>query len=110
MDKNTIIGMVLIAALLFGYSWYSQPSAEEQRAAFVQDSIAQAKKRELEKAQKANAAARKQTEQQQAAADTTALFHAAMQGEEQRVVLKNNKVEFTLNSKGATVERAVVKN
>lgn len=110
MDKNTIIGMVLIAALLFGYSWYSQPSAEEQRAAFVQDSIAQAKKRELEKAQKANAAARKQTEQQQAAADTTALFHAAMQGEEQRVVLKNNKVELTLNSKGATVERAVVKN
>lgn len=110
MDKNTIIGMVLIAALLFGYSWYSQPSAEEQRAAFVQDSIAQVKKRELEKAQKANAAARKQTEQQQAAADTTALFHAAMQGEEQRVVLKNNKVELTLNSKGATVERAVVKN
>lgn len=110
MDKNTIIGMVLIAALLFGYSWYSQPSAEEQRAAFVQDSIAQAKKRELEKAQKANAAARKQTEQQQAAADTTALFHAAMQGEEQRVVLKNNKVELTLNSKGAIVERAVVKN
>lgn len=110
MDKNTIIGMVLIAALLFGYSWYSQPSAEEQRAAFVQDSIAQAKKRELEKAQKANAAAHKQTEQQQAAADTTALFHAAMQGEEQRVVLKNNKVELTLNSKGATVERAVVKN
>lgn len=44
MDKNTIIGMVLIAALLFGYSWYSQPSAEEQRAAFVQDSIAQAKR------------------------------------------------------------------
>lgn len=33
-----------------------------------------------------------------------------MQGEEQRVVLKNNKVELTLNSKGATVERAVVKN
>lgn len=110
MDKNTIIGMVLIAALLFGYSWYSQPSAEEQRAAFVQDSIAQAKKRELEKTQKADAAARKQTEQQQAAADTTALFHAAMQGEEQRVVLKNNKVELTLNSKGATVEKAVIKN
>lgn len=110
MDKNTIIGMVLIAALLFGYSWYSQPSAEEQRAAFVQDSIAQAKKRELEKTQKADAAARKQTEQQQAASDTTALFHAAMQGEEQRVVLKNNKVELTLNSKGATVEKAVIKN
>ena len=29
MDKNTIIGFVLIAAILIGYSVYSQPSDEE---------------------------------------------------------------------------------
>ena len=44
MDKNNIIGFLLIAVVLIGFSWYNQPSAEEQRAAFVQDSIAQAKK------------------------------------------------------------------
>ncbi len=44
-----------------------------------------------------------------ALADTTALFHQALQGQEQHVVLKNDKVELTLNSKGATVEKAVIK-
>lgn len=29
MDKNTIIGFVLIAAILIGFTWYSKPSEEE---------------------------------------------------------------------------------
>ena len=50
MNKNNIIGFLLIAVVLIGFSWYNQPSAEEQRAAFVQDSIAKAKHAEMEKA------------------------------------------------------------
>ena len=50
MNKNNIIGFLLIALVLIGFSWYTQPSAEEQRAAFVQDSIAKAKHAEIEKA------------------------------------------------------------
>jgi YidC/Oxa1 family membrane protein insertase len=30
MDRNSIIGFVLIAAILGGYTWYSMPTAEEQ--------------------------------------------------------------------------------
>ena len=44
MDKNNIIGFLLIAVVLIGFSWYNQPSAEEQRAAFVKDSIEQVNK------------------------------------------------------------------
>ena len=40
MNKNNIFGFLLIAVVLIGFSWYNQPSAEEQRTAFVQDSIA----------------------------------------------------------------------
>ena len=50
MDKNNIIGFLLIAAVLIGFSWYNQPSAEEQRAAFVKDSIEQVNKSQSEKA------------------------------------------------------------
>ena len=32
MDKNTIIGFVLIAAILIGWSWYNSPSEEELKA------------------------------------------------------------------------------
>ena len=60
MDKNTIIGFILIAVVLFGFTWYTQPSAEEQRAAFVKDSIENVAKKEAEKAAKV-AAAQKQT-------------------------------------------------
>ena len=47
MNKDTIIGFVLIALVLIGFSWWNQPSAEQIEAARQQDSI------EAVKAQKA---------------------------------------------------------
>ena len=109
MNKNNIIGFLLIAVVLIGFSWYNQPSAEEQRAAFVQDSIAKAKHAEMEKASKAAAVKRQADAKAQIEADSTALFYSALKGQAQKVVLKNEKVELTLNTKGGTVEKAVIK-
>lgn len=109
MNKNNIIGFLLIAVVLIGFSWYNQPSAEEQRAAFVQDSIAKAKHAEMEKASKAAAVKRQADAKAQIEADSTALFYSALKGKAQKVVLKNEKVELTLNTKGGTVEKAVIK-
>ncbi|MFC2512822.1 MAG: membrane protein insertase YidC, partial [Prevotella denticola] len=109
MDKNTITGFVLIALVLFGFAWWQQPSAEQvaqQRAEFVKDSVAAARK-----AQNAKLAAAKQAQQKAAvAADTTALFHSALNGKGQDITLKNSKVELTLNTKGGVVSKAVIKN
>ena len=109
MDKRTITGFVLIALILFGFAWWQQPSAEQlaqQRAEFVKDSIAAAKK-----AQDAKLAAEKQAQQKAAvAADTTALFYSALNAKAQDITLKNNKVELTLNTKGGVVKKAVIKN
>ena len=110
MNKNNIIGFLLIAVVLIGFSWYNQPSAEEQRAAFVQDSIAKAKHAEMEKASKAAAVKRQADAKAQIEADSTALFYSALKGQAQKVVLKNEKVELTLNTKGGTVEKAVIKD
>ena len=104
MDKNSIIGFVLIAAVLIGFSWYSRPSEEEQRAAFVQDSIAQVNREKAEKAAKAAAFKRQQEAKQSIAADTTALFHKALFGKAENIVLQNEKVALTLNTKGAVVK------
>lgn len=109
MNKNNIIGFLLIAVVLIGFSWYNQPSAEEQRAAFVQDSIAKAKHAEMEKASKAAAAKRQADAKAKVEADSTALFYSALKGQAKKIVLKNEKVELTLNTKGATVEKAVIK-
>lgn len=109
MNKNNIIGFLLIAVVLIGFSWYNQPSAEEQRAAFVQDSIAKAKHAEMEKASKAAAVKRQADAKAKVEADSTALFYSALKGQAKKIVLKNKKVELTLNTKGATVEKAVIK-
>ena len=109
MNKNNIIGFLLIAIVLIGFSWYSQPSAEEQRAAFVQDSIAKAKHAEMEKTAKLAADKRQADAKAKIESDSTALFYSALKGEAKKIVLQNKKVELTLNTKGGTVEKAVIK-
>ncbi len=106
MDKNTITGFVLIAALLIGFSWWNKPSEEEIAQQRTQDSIANVEKKKAEQM----LAAKKRAEQAKAITDTTASFHSALEGTSEKVVLKNSKLELTLNTKGATVEKAVIKN
>ena len=110
MNKDTIIGFVLIAVVLIGFSWYNQPSAEEIEAARLQDSIESVMKEKAVQEQKI--AQKKQQVAVDSAAlnDTTALFHQAMNGTSQKVVLKNSKLELTLDTKGGIIKKAVIKN
>ena len=110
MNKDTIIGFVLIAIVLIGFSWYNQPSAEEIEAARLQDSIESVMKEKAVQEQKI--AQKKQQVAVDSAAlnDTTALFHQAMNGTSQKVVLKNSKLELTLDTKGGIIKKAVIKN
>ena len=113
MDKNTIIGFLLIAAVLIGFSWWQQPSKEEIDAMRKQDSIAQVAKQKAEQKAKLlekESLAKKQEQIASAANDTTAAFHSALSGESQNIVLKNSFVELTFNSKGGTVSKAIIKN
>lgn len=105
MDKNTITGFILIALVVIGFSWYSQPSREELEAMAQRDSIAaveQQKQAEAKKVEAETIAATPETP------DSSALFFSQSNGEGQRVVLYNNKVKIGLNSKGAVVEDAEI--
>ncbi|MDY3103644.1 MAG: membrane protein insertase YidC [Prevotella sp.] len=109
MDKNTITGLVLMGLLLIGFSWWSQPSSEQKAEMMRQDSIAAVMKQKAE-TNKKNAEAKHLAEQKaKQEADTTALFHEALQGEAQDIVLKNEKLSLTLSTKGGTVTKAVIK-
>ena len=110
MNKDTIIGFVLIAVVLIGFSWYNQPSAEEIEAARKQDSIETVMKEKAVKEQQVAAQAKQAAVDSMALNDTTALFHQAMSGTSQKVVLKNDKLELTLDTKGGVVRKAVIKN
>ena len=110
MNRDTIIGFVLIALVLIGFSWWNQPSAEEIEAARMQDSLAAVMKDKAEKAQKENQKVVKQALDSAALNDSTALFHQALSGTDQQIVLKNQKLELTFNTKGGTISKAVIKD
>lgn len=97
MDKNTIIGLVLMAATLIGFSWYN---TNQQR--------------ELQQIESTQSAATQQTDQEQqisarealaqkAAADSADIFFAATQGKNTQVVLRNNKVNIKIDTKGGAI-------
>ena len=113
MNKDTIIGFILIALVLIGFSWWNQPSAEQIEAAKKQDSIEAVMKGQAEKAQKeaaAHAVKQQDTVVDSAAIDTTVLFRSALNGTSQQVVLKNDKLQLTLDTKGGVIRKAVIKN
>ena len=113
MNKDTIIGFVLIALVLIGFSWWNQPSAEQIEAAKKQDSIEAVMKEQAEKAQKEATRADSVVSGLAAdstAIDTTALFCSALTGTSQQVVLKNDKLQLTLDTKGGVIRKAVIKN
>ena len=94
MDKNTIIGLVLMAAVLIGFSWYN--SNQQSQLQQVQQPTEQAAN-----AEKPITAAQALAEK--AAADSADIFFTATQGKNQEVVLRNNKVNIKIGTKGGTI-------
>ncbi len=114
MDKNTVIGLVLIFAIIVGFSWLNRPS-EEQIAAQqrYRDSI---QKVELERAQQAALVeALKQQEQTDTAIDANmatkafGVFAASAVGNEQFVELENDLLKLVFTTKGGRVYSAELK-
>ena len=132
MKKNTVVGWVLIAAIMIGFMLFQSKQMEKQHAAQVaekhrrdsielvqreaqriQDSIAQAKKDSL-------VAAGVITPEEEVAPEETAAVAAAYQdslllkasevAEAQLVTLENEKIAVTLTTKGGQPYAARVKD
>ena len=110
MNKNNIIGFTLIAIVLIAFSWFNQPSAEQIEAQMKQDSIETAQRLKAEKEKKLAEETRKAEVEAAAQGDTTNVFHAALNGTNQDIVLKNQKLELTFSTKGGSITKAVIKN
>ena len=109
MNKDTLIGFLLIGLVLIGFSWYNQPSQEEMEAyQRQQDSIAAAQK-DIEVKKSMAETERKAKAEEAAKGDTTAMFYQALNGQKSNVLLKNGKVELTFSTKGGTLTKAVIK-
>lgn len=108
MDKNTIIGFALIGALVIGFSWWSQPSAEQIAEAQKQEQLAQeqAKKAQEAEAKKAEAAI---TPTQLDSASLAALPEYQKPRESKEVSLQNAKLGLKFSTRGAQPIYAEIK-
>ena len=118
MDKNTIIGFLLIGLLVLGFSWYNQPSPEQlanrQR---YQDSIALVKAQE----QRLEAIALSQdltteTENISDSVRQTMLvkeygaFASSASGKEEFITFENDLLELKISTKGGAISYARLKD
>ena len=103
MDRNTITGLVVIALILIGYSYFMSPSKEELKAMHVRDSIARVEAQRaaaLEKERQADFAQQQNSEAQQA---TETIFKQDSLPVEQ-YTLENNKIKLHINTKGGCID------
>ncbi|MCD7975990.1 MAG: membrane protein insertase YidC [Tannerellaceae bacterium] len=119
MDKNTIIGFLLIGIVLFAFSWWNQPSPEQVEAQRrYQDSIAAEYAKQIDEQQRNqnvtedNSWEEEVTDSLKAAQleRTYGVFANAMSGTDEKVILENDLVEIHLSSKGGHVSYARIKN
>ncbi len=99
MDKNTITGLILIALLLFGYSFYSNKFQPQETPQPIEQIVEQKNDDKI----------RQTIENLALATDSTALFSSALKGETSYITLENEKVSVKINTKGGTVAEVRLK-
>ena len=123
MDKNSVIGLLLIGAILIGTSIYNQPTTEQMAAAkHSRDSLALLEEIAHQKA--LQQAASTQLKQNTVAIDSTlsdsavailnqdqlGAFASAAQGTEELLTLENKVIKLTLTTHGGRIKSAELKN
>lgn len=121
MDKNTILGFILIFAVLMGFSYFNRPTPEQLEAQKQQqDSIAWIQQQELDKAEAAITSERNEVRtienamlpdsvKQAKLLDMYGTFGFSVEGEEQLITMENNLLEVKLSTKGGHIHSVRLK-
>ena len=127
MDKKSIIGLVIIGVILFGFTWYNSKQAEKfQREKAIADSIALAEGRmvaepemsvdEASEDEISGLSASEPYEVDRTSADSAkaahygATLYAATQGEEKFYTVENDLMKITFSNKGGKVSEIELKD
>ncbi|MEG1579929.1 MAG: membrane protein insertase YidC [Bacteroidaceae bacterium] len=110
MDKNTITGFVLMALVLIGFSYFSQPNEQEKAKMHQQDSIMLAQAQQQQIIKEAENLKIKKPVIDSIATDTTSLFGEAKKGEAKDIILQNKEVKIAISTKGGCIANVSLKN
>lgn len=113
MDRNTVIGFVLIALLIIAYTYFNLPSATEQaRIQKQNDSVAVVyKQKQIADSIQAITplATTVENKTDSVIATATGIFNNAVSGEKKNYVIENELLKITLSNEGAKVASVQLK-
>jgi YidC/Oxa1 family membrane protein insertase len=123
MDKNTIIGIVLIFVVLIGFSYLNKPSKEEieaikrrqdsiaqVEAQVQQEAEAQSKLRVIQEKDTLSAGVPDSAKVLQNAMDRFGAFGQAATGEDKVITLENNLMKIQVSTKGGKIRSVELKD
>ncbi len=115
MNKNTIIGLILIGGILFGFSAWNNTRMEEQRAAkaremAIADSIARANAPQISVEQQMQDKAKADSLEAVRTAIALGSFAEQAKGEEEFVTLENDLAIYTFSSRGGRIASVELKD
>ncbi len=112
MDRNSIIGLLLIAAIILGYSYLTRPSEEEIKAMQKRDSIAQVelKQKQMLEAEHLEALKKEQLAGNKTENDGQNVWKSDAPKVQETITLENNLLKLSINTLGGGIEQVQVKN
>ncbi len=112
MDKNSIIGLLLIAAIIVGYSYLTRPSEEELKAIHKRDSIAKVefKQKQLKEAARLEALKKQQETTQQTEEEGDNIWKSNAPKIKETITLRNNLLQISINTLGGGIEQVEILN
>ncbi len=125
MNKNSIIGFILIAGIMIGYTYWMKPSDEViARNKYIADSIALVQKQKEAVAVKSAQTVEKTVQVEEKVAEVTPkasdsfaelkskfdLFANAAIGNEESYIIENNLVKIELSNKGGYIKTVELKD
>ncbi|NQU33971.1 MAG: membrane protein insertase YidC [Bacteroidetes bacterium] len=125
MNKNSIIGFILIAGIMIGYTYWMAPSEEQiARQQFVADSIAQVNQQKAIELAKTTKIIEETQQIEESVAEVTQsqsenfselknkydLFANAALGEEQLYIIENDLIKLEISNKGGAIKTVELKD
>src|SRR5215471_10463367 len=107
-DRNTVIGVLVLAVLFAGYFWYTtKEQAAFRKEKARQDSIANANKPKID-----TTGLRTETTRNDSIAKSKSggVFQKATIDSERTVIINNNVLEITFSSRGGQPKKVELKN
>ncbi len=112
MDKNTITGLVIIIAMMIGFSWLNKPSEEQIKMQRQKDSIALVERTrvaEQERTAREERLAKIEAKQDKQHESANGLFTQDSVAEKS-LVIENNLIKLSLSTKGGVPESIELKD